>query len=145
MEELFNKEHLSKINSSSYDFFEHPEVKRYVNTIFRTQGRAAVYFLGMGMDPLTTKPEALVTIVVNWKAVVMANADGKLKIGLGSFETDMKQNYEGGQIHFQDATPANLLREARIGRNNKPVLPAGAGCMMLASRPSFLERMLQME
>ncbi|RME95762.1 MAG: hypothetical protein D6773_18065, partial [Alphaproteobacteria bacterium] len=143
LEELFDKEELARIHNGSEDFFEHPEVKPYIDAIFRFPRCAAVYFLGMGFDPLTTKPEILVSIVVDWERVAFAPDNPRL--GHQSFEKDMEKNFEGGEVHFEEATSDNLKKEAIEGRNGKPALPAGAACMLLASRPGFLEHMLAMK
>ena len=141
VEELFNKEQLSGINNSGIDFFKHPDITPYVSTIFQAPGRAEIFYLGMGFDPLTTKPEVLVSIVIDWKAITRA----KPSLSKGNFIQSIEQNYEGGTVHPVPLSPENLLREAKQGRFGKPVLPAGAACMMQAAQPGFLEKMLDVD
>ncbi|UAB91545.1 hypothetical protein I5192_20130 (plasmid) [Ruegeria sp. SCSIO 43209] len=141
IEELFNKEELSGINTSGIDFLKHPDVAPYVRTIFKTPGCAEIYYLGMGFDPLTTKPEVLVSIIIDWKAITRARP----ALSKGNFIKSIEQNYEGGTVHPVPLSPENLVREAKQGRYGKPVLPAGAACMMQAAQPGFLEKMLNLD
>lgn len=127
VEEVFNKEEAAKYRKSGVSFLEHPEVKPIVDKIFRKDGVAKVYLMGMGLDPVTTKPEMLVAIVVDWNQF-MIHAEG-LKI---------EANYEG-IIKHRELTKENLLEASIRGENGKPVLPAGAACLLMAHK--FLDRL----
>jgi hypothetical protein len=75
VEEVFNKEEAAKYRESGVSFLDHKDVKPVVDAVFRQNGVAKAYLMGMGLDPVTTKPELLVAIVVDWKKF-MIHADG---------------------------------------------------------------------
>ena len=68
LEELFNKEELSKQSDTWMDFAELSEVRPLVDLLFRGSDRCARVFLhGAGLDPITLKPEVIVSIVIDWQ------------------------------------------------------------------------------
>lgn len=120
-EELFNKEDAAEAKRDGQDFLERKEVRGQLGA-FINSGAAQFYLLGVGLDPLTTKPEFLVAIVVDWPKAQRAGGSDVLKI---------EANYEGTAI------PHDLSREAlrEILDNppwGKPWLPAGRACIELA-------------
>lgn len=127
VEEVFNKEEAAKYRKSGVSFLDHPEVKPIVDKVFRKDGVAKIYLMGMGLDPVTTKLEILVAIVVDWKKF-MTRAEG-LKI---------EANYEGKIVH-RELTKDMLLAAATRGEDGRPVLPAGSACLLMAHK--FLDRL----
>jgi hypothetical protein len=127
-EELFNKEEAAGIHAHGEDFFDLPKIRPLVEAFFGVDGAAKVYLLGVGLDPVTTKPEILVTIVVDWLA-----ASNKYLQRSQALSLKVEENYEG-EVSFIDLTRDNLLREASRPRRGTTVLPAGAACMLMAAR-----------
>lgn len=118
-EELFNKEDAARFRRHGEDFLDLPEVKPLVDGVFRS-GAAKIYLLGLGLDPVTTKPEILVAIVADW-----ARASTKIVLRID-------ENYEG-EAKFHDLTRENLLDQAEMPRRKKPLLPAAKACLLLAA------------
>jgi hypothetical protein len=118
-EELFNKEEAAELKRHGEDFLSLTEIQPLIESFFRG-GAAKIYLLGVGLDPLTTKPEILVAIVANW-----AKASEKM-------ELKIEENYEGN-AQFYDLSRENLLREANKARAKKSLLPAGKACLLLAA------------
>ena len=79
-------------------------------------GYAKAFFLGLGMDPLTTKAEFLTALVVNIQ-------EFKKRFG----ETKFKHNWEGK--HYSFSFDEDTIRNFII---SPYTLPAGAGCAKLA-------------
>jgi hypothetical protein len=117
-EELFNKEEANKLIKGGGDFIEHPEIKPLIDLFFRKPA-AKVFLLGIGLDPMTTKPEILAAIVVDWQKVTAA------------VELHIETNYEG-TAKFIDLSHADLLEQAAMPRS-KPLLPAGKAALLLAA------------
>jgi hypothetical protein len=127
-EELFNKEDAAKVQSHGEEFLELPEIRPLVEAFFGPKGAAKVYLLGVGLDPVTTKPEILVAIVVDW-----LSASNQYLAHSNALSLKVEANYEG-EVSFIDLTRDNLLREALRPRQGATVLPAGAACMLMAAR-----------
>lgn len=120
-EELFDKQDVIKAKRDRIDFLERKEVLAQIKAFIHSNA-AQFYLLGIGLDPLTTKPEVLVAIVVDWPKARMAGGKGDLA---------MPGNYEGKAI------PKDLSRKAlkeilEHPHPNKPWLPAGRACIELA-------------
>lgn len=117
-EELFNKEEAHKLIKSGSDFIEHPEIKPLIDNVFR--GLAAkIFLLGVGLDPVTTKPEILAAIVVDWQRLNTATT------------LHIEENYEGDAIYI-DLSREELVTQAEMPRS-KPMLPAGRAALLLAA------------
>jgi hypothetical protein len=144
IEELFNKQEAHEIRSTGDDFFDDPSVKLAVNNIFRDRKIARVFFLGLGLDPATTKPEILVSIVIDWQKVLRKDWTGFMptrrnKRGetiMDNFGLYLEANYEG-TIRRPDLTREALMAEKIHPYDGKTVLPAGAACLDRASDPDF--------
>ncbi len=131
VEELFDKEQLMLPKRQPQDFLDQPGVRTIVDAFFRgTRNRppcARVFLLGVGLDPVTTKPEILTAVVVNWRRAVSNDIGG------------ITWNWEG-QGDWVNLSAESLLREARgYVRTSKSgqklsTLPAGAACLQLAAR-----------
>jgi hypothetical protein len=117
-EELFNKEEASKLIKHGGDFTQHPEIKPLVDMFFR-KSVAKVFLMGVGLDPVTTKPEILVALVIDWEKVT------------GTTELHFDTNYEG-TAQYCDLSRDDLLLHANMPRP-KPLLPAGKACLLLAA------------
>ncbi len=92
---------------------------------------AKVYLLGAGIDPVTTKVEILISIVVDWCAArakisdlrLKPNYEGKVKpIRFKRFTLERKEQLRAQAKDQQSTTLGSL-----------PVLPAGAACFQLAA------------
>jgi hypothetical protein len=121
-EELFNKEEAVRLRRHGESFLDLPEVKPYVDAIFR-KGAARVYLMGVGIEPVATKCEFLIAIVVDWREAAQRMI---LKI---------EENWEG-KVKFYDLTKERLLAEAnrpRLGKQ-KPLYPSTKACLLLGHR-----------
>lgn len=94
----------------------------------RASGHVKLWFLGLGMDPLSWKPEACVAAVWDGDAFDQAfqgmlneNSEGRILVG---------RRLEGGRYAGLDFTEENVLGYA----HEKEVLPAGRACLSLAWR-----------
>lgn len=133
LEEIFNEDKAAISYRSSAEFFDNFDIKNMIDKIFRTDDVAAVYLLGVGFDPLTTKPEILVSIVIDWYELAK-------KYTMPKFD----DNYEGSTL-FIDLSRENLIAEAKRPRNKNALLPAGAACLLRAAEPEIYETLFNME
>lgn len=122
-EELFDKKEMTHSKADGGDFLERNEVKAQLKA-FIFSGAARFFFMGVGLDPVTTKPEVLVAIVVDWPKAQMAGGKEALAI---------KSNYEGS-ARPMDLTRAALQEFLDHPHPPKPWLPAGRACIELALR-----------
>ena len=113
-EELLGKEEMEQIKISPDDITDDYHIAAY-HSLF-VQGYAKAFFLGWGIDPLTTKAEFLTAVVVNM---------GEFKKRFG--EPKFEHNWEGLQYSFR--FNESVVREFV---NGPYTLPAGAGCAQLA-------------
>ncbi|MBV8979157.1 MAG: hypothetical protein JOZ13_17435 [Alphaproteobacteria bacterium] len=118
-EELFDKEEAHKLIKGGGDFIEHPEIKPLIDKVFR-KGAAKVFLFGVGLDPVTTKPEILAGIVVDWQKIDTAT------------ELHIETNYEG-TAKYIDLSREELVTQAEMPRT-KPMLPAGKAALLLAAQ-----------
>jgi hypothetical protein len=119
-EELFNREEVARMCRHGEDLLEHARVKPLVNALFRS-GAGKLHLMGFGLDPVTTKPEFLVAIVVDWREAAI-KADLKLE-----------ENYEG-RVRLHDLSKVALQERAARPDNTKPLLPAAKACLLQAVR-----------
>jgi hypothetical protein len=119
-EELFNKEEAAILRRHGESFLDLPEVKPYVDALFRS-GAARVFLMGVGLDPVTTKCEFMMAIVVDWKKASR------------SLELKIEENYEG-TVSFHDLTKRHLFEEATKPRKGKPLYPSSKACLLLGHR-----------
>lgn len=118
-EELFDKEEAHKLIKGAGDFIEHPEIKPLIDKVFRKPA-AKIFLLGVGLDPVTTKPEILAAIVVDWQKIDTAA------------ELHIETNYEG-TAKYIDLSRDELVTQAEMPRS-KPMLPAGKAALLLAAK-----------
>jgi hypothetical protein len=124
LEELFRKEEAMNLRRHGGDLLNHPEVVKHVNAFFRS-GAAQVRLLGLGLDPLTLKPELLVAIVVDWNRVISRE---------GAIELKIEANYEGKALPWDLGQRSRLAAILAQPPGGKPWLPAGAAAVQLALR-----------
>lgn len=133
LEELYDFEELYKQKDTQEDFFEYREVRPYLERFFLgTDPWAKVFLMGFGLDPVTTKPEVLVTIVVDWANVMSHRPDFQFE-----FNWEVRSSGKTRE-QFETLSQENLLRQAkeRVQSLNGvylDALPAGAACLTLAS------------
>ncbi|MGE5565445.1 MAG: hypothetical protein ACM3YN_04705 [Parcubacteria group bacterium] len=84
--------------------------------VFRDKRHTRIYFLGLGLDPVTTKPELLFVAISSWRRLVEANG---LKLS---------PNGEG-KVKMLALSKERLAQEAATS----DMLAAGAACMSLAA------------
>lgn len=137
LEELFDKEELSKQSDSWTDFTELPGVRPLVDLLFRGSDRCARIFLhGVGLDPITLKPEVLITIVINWQLAKRRMPGIALKF---NWEVTSRLKDAPKRHQWVPLTKEHLIVEARgnmqsLNGKSLDTLPAGAACMLLAAR-----------
>jgi hypothetical protein len=131
-EELFDVEELNKQPETWEDFMLLKGVQRIFKVFFPyTKPAARVYLHGFGLDPITLKPEVIVTIVVDWK---LAQSRDLLKL---KYNWELQLSGDRGATRHQwvKLSRVELLRQAKgrvqsIGDIFLNTLPAGAACMM---------------
>lgn len=136
-EELFDQENLYKQPETWEDFLEFKEVKKIKQIFFDAPTSAAtVYLHGFGLDPVTLKPEVLLTIIIDWDRIPKGRDELKLKF---NWELQMKRKKLGTRHQWVRLSKSELLRQAKgrvqsIGDVTLETLPAGAACMMLTAK-----------
>jgi hypothetical protein len=132
LEEMYDKKELAQQKETGGTFLDAPNIRSLYERIFDDDGHtpaARVFFHGFGFDPVTTKPEMLVTILVNWDLIL--------------------ERMEKPQLAYSDEGDAfpKILSENELRRQARglvepfpgtsepllPTLPAGAACMMLTA------------
>lgn len=113
-EELLGKKDMERVKTSTDDITKDPKIHEF-HYLF-SDGYAKAFFLGWGMDPLTTKAEFLTAIVVNIQEFTKRFGEPKFK-----------HNWEGK--HYSFPFNADTIADFII---SSYTLPAGAGCAKLA-------------
>ena len=134
-EELFNKEGLVKQFEQWQDFETHYDIKELAEAFFWGRNPAAtVNLLGFGLDPVTTKPEVLCVMVIDWDIAKQNLSNPKFEFNW-EFKTagDSKSRIAWLPLNREslilDALgPRHLLKDRYL----EP-LPAGAACMLLVA------------
>lgn len=118
-EELLGEEKLSEYEVYGEDFMNDPKVRRFVDG--EREGHFKVFFLGLGLDPVNTKPDFVLCIAMDARG-----------LGISDYKSIFRKNWEGN--HFVIPwSQSNLLDWA-----SKPtVYPAGAACLKLAATRHF--------
>jgi hypothetical protein len=113
-EELLGKKEMEEIGRSTEDISKDRHIRKF-HKLF-VEGYAKAFFLGWGLDPLTTKAEFLTVIVMDIH-------EFRKRFG----EPHFKHNWEGRHDSFPfDAETVNDFIDGPY------TLPAGAGCAKLA-------------
>ncbi len=129
-EELFDKEQLYRQPESWEDFLAYPDVRRLADVFFLgANPAAAVYLHGFGLDPITLKPEVLLTIVVDWAKVLTQTTGLRL-----TFNWEVK-NRALSRHAWAKLSKSELIRQANglvqsIGDSYRHTLPAASACMI---------------
>jgi hypothetical protein len=136
LEELFDVERHYRGADIPENFFEIAEVKKLTSALFSEDDPSArIYLLGFGLDPVTTKPEVLVCIVIDWARVRRRIARPKLR-----FNWEVRSRAADKPRHrWVTLSRAELMRQAkgRVQALENGVLldtfPAAAACMQLTA------------
>ncbi len=135
VEELFNKEKVSRQATTWIQFNKHPEILE-MRRIFLNPDQKALkcHLLGFGLDPVTLKPEVLLVVDVHWSSAVALKPGLQLKFNW-ELETARKKETRHTLVKLSED---RLLRHAegmvlKIGDRFLPTLPAGAACLLLAA------------
>lgn len=115
-EELLGRKEVEDVIRDEADFLEHSNM----NKCRKLFDRGRLYFMGLGIDPLTTKPELLTCLLIDDSSSDNNEADGSLW-------EKLEDNFEGKRfmVPFSDS---NLERYI----NDEKMLPTGAACLILA-------------
>ena len=136
-EELFNQESLYRQPETWQDFLEYKDVRKLKQVFFDEPNPAAkVYLHGFGLDPVTLKPEVLLTIIIDWDLVLRRMENPRLTF---NWELQQKRKKSGTRHQWARLSKESLLREARggvqtVGDTFLDTLPAGAACLMQTAR-----------
>ena len=144
MEELRNRVDFDIHGPAGYTVLKDDGSNSEFNILFRRRynDRLIVQFhlLGVGIDPVSTKPEFLLAAVMDWKQASIRLPDIRLL-----------NNYEGKLhvVRFRDGVEARKeqLRCEAVGFVHSlpsgplPTLAAGAACFMLGAQ--HYERLMQ--
>ncbi len=132
-EELFDKESLYNQSESLEDVLLNPDIETLTRIFFHGEDPGArIYLHGFGLDPITLKPEVIVTIVVDWKIVQKKFPKLQLKY---NWEVARK---DSSRHQWVKLSKENLIRQAggyaqSLGDVDLSTLPAGAACMLFAA------------
>lgn len=139
-EELFDMEDLNKQPETWGDFLQSPKVAKIKEVFFGQANPAAkVHMHGFGLDPITLKPEVLITIVIDWDVARKQWPDVRLKF---NWELQKQGDSTDTRHQWERLSKENLLYQARGGVQTlgnaddtfMGTLPAGAACMIQTAR-----------
>lgn len=128
VEECFNVEEAKLMKTDkARGFMGDFKAQAVLNATLRNPAVGRVFLLGLGLDPVTLKPEALVAVVIDWakakadcqlphdkRLAIIANDEGKIEARL----------LEG---------PGSLRQAAVVGADGITILPAAAGSLQRAA------------
>lgn len=133
LEELRGYKELDEHDESKYGILEaRPEFKTLFIPSPDGERIAKIFLLGVGIDPVTTKVEVLIAIVMDWRAAraqidkleLIPNYEGKVKrIRFLPSIAERKEQLQKEAMGFIHAPWGASL----------PALPAGAACFQLAA------------
>ena len=115
-EELLGQKEFEKMVQDRSNIFDIEILKKYSFLIEKNLGK--VYYLGMGLDCLTTKPEILTALVFDKEAV-------DILLGGCNFEDNFEGEYQ--EVEFSEEALSMYIQDERI-------LPAGAACLWLVRK-----------
>jgi hypothetical protein len=129
-EEIYGLEDDLKRLEHGADFRNSAKVEPVLDALFGSsfseRPASEIYLLGVGCDPVTTKPEILTVIVCDWAA-----AQARASRRNSNSSLDLKKTWEG-PIQRDTLLPSNLLKWAT--KPPSKMLPAGAACLLQAHR-----------
>ncbi|HEX8262144.1 MAG TPA: hypothetical protein VF547_04655 [Allosphingosinicella sp.] len=118
-EELFNVAEAHGLGIDAGDPLDAPDCRRIVEPLFRSRASRA-YLLGMGLDPVTAKPEILVVNIIDFRKLTQQQRDAFSR---------QKANWEG-QLHYFDLTETQIRTQLELDRSHDlKWLPAGKACL----------------
>lgn len=114
------------------EFLEQGDVRAIMSAFAKTNDRkskpnGAMFLLGLGLDPVTTKPELLCAIVLNLAQFRMTCDT------VFDWERETGSVNKEGKVKWRPLSQESLRSLANNGIAGKPTLPAGAACMLLAA------------
>lgn len=115
-EELLGQAEVESFAMNGEDFMTGAKLRPFIEA--ERNDQLKIFFLGLGLDPVTTKPEILLCIAVNARAV-----------GIRSYEETFTDNWEGA--HFTAPWSSKVLADFSTDQR---MLPAGAACLTMAIR-----------
>lgn len=118
-EELLGKKELAEIIRSREDFAKDYKISKY-ESLMKDNSKTKTFFLGVGLDPLTTKPEILTCMVVDGAEMRKLSRYIDIKF------TDNDEG-EHQEVSFE-------IDDLNRYIDNKKTLPAGKACLMLAKK-----------
>jgi hypothetical protein len=123
-EELYNVSEAHGLSTSAGDPLDAPPCRRIVEPIFRS-GASQAYLLGMGLDPVTAKPEILVANIVDFRKLTPQHRDLLRR---------QASNWEG-RLQYCTLTKAQVQTQLELDRSHDlKWLPAGKACLMEFAR-----------
>ena len=126
LEECLGVKAADEQHSGASGFFENDAAKPRLDALFSGSKPAAkTFLLGVGLDPLNLKPEALVAIVVDWERT--------RRNLVSNIALEIKENYEGQITYVELYGPETLLERAKPFEAIK-VQPSGNACLRQAAR-----------
>jgi hypothetical protein len=118
-EELYNVPEAHGLGIGAGDPLQSPAFRKYVDPIFRS-GASRTYLLGMGLDPVTAKPEILLVNIIDF---------GKIPIQQRDQLRQQSPNWEGS-IQFCALTRSQIETQLELDRSHDlKWLPAGKACL----------------
>lgn len=123
-EELYNVKEAHGLSVSAGDPLDSVDCRRIVDPIFRS-GASRAYLLGMGLDPVTAKPEILAVNIVDLRKLNQQQRD---------LVRRQAPNWEG-RLQYCTLTRAQVRTQIELDRSHDlKWLPAGKACLMAFSR-----------
>jgi hypothetical protein len=133
-EELIGEQLVKDWIAGGKDFLKHPLVAPFYDLRAPRDGTAPsskIFYLGVGLDPLTLKPEILTLMVVDERRIKIRRPDGGFDIGLTDLNSQIPLvfggNWEGKFDH--EYLNTDTLKHFLSGEET---LPAGAAVAQLA-------------
>jgi hypothetical protein len=130
-EELYSVAEAHGLSVSAGDPLDSVDCRRIVDPIFRS-GASRIYLLGMGLDPVTAKPEILAVNIVDLNKLTQQQRD---------LVRRQSANWEG-HLQYCALTRAQVRTQIELDRSHDlKWLPAGKACLMLFYR--HFDRLLE--
>lgn len=129
LEEIFGCEELAYHGVKTTNFFDQ-NLRTFALHSALVRSRAMnIFYLGIGLDPATLKPESLCTIVIDWDKA----ADIYYNARSTPLRDEIGPNWEG-QVKSFPLHKSALLNLMAGPRPGDAMLPAGSACLILAAR-----------
>jgi hypothetical protein len=119
-EEIYNLKEAHGLNTAAGDPLDSDKFKPVVDPIFRS-GASKVYLFGVGLDPVTSKPEILLVNIVDFDRVPISD-----RLRLHALAPNWEGKFEPHELKKQQITTQLTLSRS----NDMKWLPAGKACLM---------------